>query len=275
MTIALRRPPWTRTRLVAGLACLFLATAGCGQAPSPAEDEPAQAESELRRFQFVRATKLLIRLDTRLGLVWKVAANGDGGWNMLGATPDDDGEPVWNGRYGLFALKSGAAGGAPQLLRVDRGNGRAWLARAQDGARWTPIQEGSSPAAPAPTAPSDDATASDGPVSLLVIPKETVAASPGEESEKVAVVVQALEKEGLALEIKVWAAKQLAVFSPDAAVPPLLQALNSEHPEVVVAAIHSLKEVGRASTIPKILALAEHPDPSVREAVQTVVVAVP
>ncbi len=273
MMTALRPSPWTRTRLIAGLASLALAAASCGQAPAPAGDEPAETESEMRRFQFVRATKLLIRLDTRLGLVWKVAENGDGGWSMLGATPDDDGEPVWNGRYGLFALKSGARGGAPQLLRVDRGNGRAWLARAQDGARWTLIQEGSGPSPPA--TPSGDAGASDGPVSLLVIPKETVAASPGEESEKVAIVVQALEKEGLALEIKVWAAKQLAVFSPDAAVPPLLQALNSEHPEVVVAAIHSLKEVGRASTIPKILALSQRPDPSVREAVQTVVVSVP
>ena len=275
MTTALRRLPWTRTRLVAGLASLALAAAGCGQAPAPAGDEVAETEGEMRRFQFVRATKLLIRLDTRLGLVWKVAENGDGGWSMLGATPDDDGEPVWNGRYGLFALKSGAAGGAPQLLRVDRGNGRAWLARAQDGARWTPIREGAGPPPPDPTTPSDDAAESDGPISLLVIPKETVAASPGEENEKIAVVIQALEKEGLALEIKVWAAKQLAVFSADAAVPPLLQALNSEHPEVVVAAIHSLKEVGQASTIPKILALSQHPDPSVREAVESVVVPVP
>jgi len=275
MMTALRPSPWTRTRLIAGLASLALAAASCGQAPAPAGDEPGETESEMRRFQFVRATKLLIRLDTRLGLVWKVAENGDGGWSMLGATPDDDGEPVWNGRYGLFALKSGAKGGAPQLLRVDRGNGRAWLVRAQDGARWTPIQEGSGPPPPAPTAPSGDPAESDGPISLLVIPKETVAASPGEESEKVAVVVQALEKEGLALEIKVWAAKQLKVFSADAAVPPLLKALNSEHPEVVVAAIHSLKEVGQASTIPKILALSEHPDPSVREAVQSVVVPVP
>jgi len=275
MMTALRPSPWTRTRLIAGLASLALAAAGCGQAPAPAGDEPAETESEMRRFQLVRATNLLIRLDTRLGLVWKVAENGDGGWSMLGATPDDDGEPVWNGRYGLFALKSGAKGGAPQLLRVDRGNGRAWLVRAQDGARWTPIQEGSGPPPPAPTAPSGDPAESDGPISLLVIPKETVAASPGEESEKVAVVVQALEKEGLALEIKVWAAKQLKVFSADAAVPPLLKALNSEHPEVVVAAIHSLKELGQASTIPKILALSEHPDPSVREAVQSVVVPVP
>jgi hypothetical protein len=251
---------------------LLAATAGCGQAPTPSE--PAEArDGELRRFQFVRATKLLLRLDTQLGVVWKVATSGDGGWSMLGATPADDDEPSWNGRYGLFALKSGALGGPPHLLRVDRANGRAWLTPAQDGSRWTPIQEGPDPETPEPR---DGAEAGDGKTTRIpVASKEVIQASVGEESEKVAVVVRALEKKGLPLEIKVWAASQLSVFSPEAAVPPLLKALKSEHPEVIVAAIQSLKTLGRPSTIPKILALSQHPDASVREAVQAVIVAVP
>jgi HEAT repeat protein len=156
---------------------------------------------------------------------------------------------------------------------VDRATGRSWLALAKDGSRWSPIQEGSNPEPDADS--EEESNAQDGPISLQVAPKETIESLPGEESEKIAVVVQALEKEGLAVEIKVWGARQLAVFSPEAAIPPLVNALGSEHPEVVVAAIQSLKEIGRPSTIPKILALSGHPDPDVREAVQAVVVAVP
>ncbi|HIF96708.1 MAG TPA: HEAT repeat domain-containing protein [Myxococcales bacterium] len=256
------------------LLTTLLALAGCDQPANPPQTGGAAGSSEdQRRFQFVRASKLILRLDTRLGVVWKVAANGDGGWGMLGATPDDDDEPSGNGRYGLFALKSGIMGGPPQLLRVDRATGRSWLALAKDGSRWTPVQEGSNPEPDADS--EEESNAQDGPISLQVAPKETIESLPGEESEKIAVVVRALEKEGLAVEIKVWGARQLAVFSPDAAIPPLLKALGSEHPQVVVAAIQSLKEIGRPSAIPKILALSQHPDPDVRAAVQAVVVAVP
>ena len=263
-----------RASAVVLFAALVAAT-GCGQTTDPqgagaTSEDPSEDQ---RRFQFVRASKLILRLDTRLGVVWKVAENGDGGWGMLGATPDDGDEANWNGRYGLFALKSGVMGGPPQLLRVDRATGRSWLALAQDGSRWTPIQEGSNSESEA--VPGEASAAQEGPISLRVAPKETIESLPGGEEEKVVVVVQALEKEGLAVEIKVWGARQLAVFSHEAAVPPLLNALKSEHPEVVVAAILSLKEIGRPSTIPKILALSQHPDPSVRAAVQEVVVAVP
>ncbi len=256
------------------LLATLLALAGCDQPGNPPQTGGAADSSEdQRRFQFVRASKLILRLDTRLGVVWKVAENGDGGWGMLGATPDDADEPSGNGRYGLFALKSGIMGGPPQLLRVDRATGRSWLALAKDGSRWTPIQEGSNPEPE--TLPADASGDPDGPISLRVAPKETIESLPGDENEKIVVVTQALEKEGLAVEIKVWAARQLAVFSPEAAIPPLVDALGSEHSEVVVAAIQSLKEIGRPSTIPKILALSGHPDPNVREAVQAVVVAVP
>ena len=249
--------------MLAGLACLDVSNS----APS------ADGDDEKRRFQFVRASKMILRLDSALGVVWKVADNGDGGWAMLGATPDDDDEPNWNGRYGLFALKSRVLGGPPQLLRVDRANGRSWLGLAKAGSRWTPIEEGQSPDPAA--AGGEDPVADAKPVHLPVVSKEIIEASVGEESEKIAVVVQALEKEGLPMEIKVWAASQLAVFPAEAAMPPLLDALQSEHPEVVVAAIHSLKTLGRPKAIPKILALSSHPDPAVREAVQAVVVNVP
>ena len=263
--------------LMTGLLSLLVAlgAAGCGQTPKPSRADTS-IEQE-RRFQFVRATKLILRLDTQLGAVWRVAENGDGGWTMLGATPDDAGEPSWNGRYGLFPLKSGMLSGPPQLFRVDRATGRAWLARAGEGSQWTAISDG--PPADTPLSPADAGIAtegaSSGSVALPVVPKATIEAAPGEEAEKIVVVTQALEKPGLALEIKVWAARQLAVFSPEAAVPPLLDALKNEHPEVVVAAIQSLNEIGQASAIPKILALSQHPDPEVRAAVQAAVTPVP
>jgi len=55
-------------------------------------------------------------------------------------------------------------------------------------------------------------------------------------------------------------------------VPPLVDALDSEHPEVVVAAIGSLSQIGAVNTIPKMLALKQHSDPRVRAAVEEVVV---
>jgi len=263
--------------LAAFLIALFAAV-GCSESRDSGGNQGGiDADYEERRFQFVRAGKLLLRLDSQLGVVWKVDENGDGGWVMLGATPDDGDEPNWNGRYALFSLKPSGFGGAPRLLRGDRATGRSWMALAEDDSRWSPIQEGlvpneaeGSPAAGEPAAEDESE-----PISLTVLSKEVIENSPGEETEKVAVVLQALEKDGLAVEFKVWAVRQLAVFSPEAALPPLLDSLGSEHPEVVVAAIHSLKELGRPKAIPKILALSQHPDPRVRAAVQEVVVPVP
>ena len=263
--------------LAAFLIALFAAV-GCSESRDSGGNQGGiDADYEERRFQFVRAGKLLLRLDSQLGVVWKVDENGDGGWVMLGATPDDGDEPNWNGRYALFSLKPSGFGGAPRLLRGDRATGRSWMALAEDDSRWSPIQEGlvpneaeGSPAAGEPAAEDESE-----PISLTVLSKEVIENSPGEEAEKVAVVLQALEKDGLAVEFKVWAVRQLAVFSPEAALPPLLDSLGSEHPEVVVAAIHSLKELGRPKAIPKILALSQHPDPRVRAAVQEVVVPVP
>lgn len=266
--------PWGNRFLPWVLGAL-VALAGCDPASGPSSsNEPGASTSDEQRFQFVRARGLILRVDSSLGTVWMVDDNGDGGWSMLGATPDDDDLPTTNGRYGLFALnKGGITGGPPLLLRVDRGNGRSWITPAKEGNKWAAVREGQ---ARAPEPEGEEAASGDGDsVTLQVVSREVIEASPGEESEKVAVVVQALQKEGLALEIKVWAASQLAVFSPEAAVPPLLDALSSEHPEVVVAAIGSLRAIGQGSTIPKILALSQHPDARVRAAVDAVIDPVP
>ena len=266
--------PWGKSFLPWILGAL-VALAGCDPASGPSPgNEPGASASDEQRFQFVRARGLILRVDSSLGTVWMVDENGDGGWSMLGATPDDDDLPTTNGRYGLFALnKGGITGGPPLLLRVDRGNGRSWITPAKEGNKWAAVREGQ---ARAPEPEGEGAASGDGDsVTLQVVSREIIEASPGEESEKVAVVVQALQKEGLALEIKVWAASQLAVFSPEAAVPPLLDALSSEHPEVVVAAIGSLRTIGQGSTIPKILALSQHPDARVRAAVDAVIDPVP
>ena len=266
--------PWG-TGFLPWILGALIALAGCQPAGSPsASDEPTASGGDEQRFQFVRARKLILRIDSAVGAVWVVDENGDGGWSMLGTTPDDDDLPRTNGRYGLFTLnKGGITGGPPLMLRVDRANGRSWITPAKEGNKWTPVREGP---AREPEPAGGEAASDDGDeVTLQVVSREIIEASPGEESEKVAVVVQALQKEGLALEIKVWAASQLSVFSPEAAVPPLLDALSSEHPEVVVAAIESLRTIGQGSTIPKILALSQHPDSRVRAAVDAVIDPVP
>ena len=78
--------------------------------------------------------------------------------------------------------------------------------------------------------------------------------------------MEALQKKGLAIEIRVWAAKQLSVFDPEVAVPPLREALKDDQPEIVVAAIGSLQQLGDPTTIPAIQTLRTHSDPSIQKA---------
>ena len=273
------------------LAALFLGGVlgiiSCDRAaPAP------ESQTNEKRYQFVRGTNLLLRIDSATGAVSITADTGDGGWETLVSPPDPQDFPNRSGRYGLFNLKSGMMGGPARLLRVDRSSGRAWLGRSEVGVEWNPIEElaaepGTQEGDPPPTESSPqeesdtDSAAASGPseaspeVSLQVVSLETIENSPGDESDKIKIVIQALEKEGLATEIKVWAASQLAVFPHESALPPLLKALETQQPAVVVAAIESLRKLGRPRTIPKILALADHPDPRVRAAVQAVVVPVP
>jgi hypothetical protein len=286
--IASARSGWVLIALCAALSF------GC----QPAGD-PHDADKDPRpRFSFIRAKQLIVRLDTQTGHIWFAHESGDGGFSSLGSTPDPEGRPTKSDRFAVFALNSGRGGGArggapPSLLRIDRATGFSWTVEVLDGAEWVAIAE---PAGRVPTTPTNATrpfssstagtqspdTPEAGPSpgtkkhaddieTLHVVPRDVLANAPGTEEDNIKVVIQALEKEGLPVQIKVWAASQLGEMDPAQAVPPLLDALQSEHPEVVIAAIVSLQKTGVASTIPKILKLQQHPDPRVRATVEKVV----
>ncbi|MCH2184939.1 HEAT repeat domain-containing protein, partial [Myxococcota bacterium] len=126
--------------------------------------------------------------------------------------------------------------------------------------------------APVPPAPQVESQAKTSPPAsagtpvLPVVSRAVLDASSGTDEEKLQVVVEAMQKKDLAIEIRVWAAKQLSVFNPEEAVPPLREALKDDRPELVVAAIGSLKQLGDATTIPAIQMLRTHSDPSVQKA---------
>jgi HEAT repeat protein len=111
-------------------------------------------------------------------------------------------------------------------------------------------------------------------VQLNTIPKDAFGKTPDEAAKDADVIIRALQKEGMPVEVQIWAAKQLGVFDKELAVEPLLKALDSDHPEVVVAAIGALGQISAPETIPKILTLESHADPRVRAAVEEIVVEV-
>jgi len=260
---------------------------GAGLADGGGQEAP-------ERFQFIRSARLLMRIDTRSGQVSFVPKSGDGGWTALGARPAGRGGPDTDNRYGLYVIDKDQNG--PQLLRVDRVSGQAWIARARDGAEWMAIEDGAQQAGGADDeSESDDATpppaqfgtpsqgasaeGSQTPspqagqtIVLPIITPAQFGTTAEEQQANIGVVKEALHKEGLALEIKVWGARQLAHLLPEVSVPLLIETLDHEHPEVVVAAIASLQTIGDPATIPHIMALESHPDPRVRKAVQNVVV---
>lgn len=260
---------------------------GCQPRNQAVIDPAAIPNEEPRRYQFTRGASLLLRTDTRTGAVWISEVRSENGWQAIGSAPDDGGNPLYNNRFGVFSFKTAgiSLGGSPQavvLMRVDRANGRAWLADPDPASEWVLIPGGGSPKAtasgeedPAPPPATSPGSAIVEPEVLPVLDRETLALTNEDESAQVAVVVEALNKPGLPVKLKVWAASQLSVFDPDLAIPPLINALGNEEPEVVVAAIDSLKRMGRPKTIPKILALQSHPDPRVRQAVSRAVMPVP
>ncbi len=278
-----------RTAHSVWLAIAFLAfpLLGC----QPGDDASPSAGEIANRFDFLRTRQLLVRIDTMTGQVSYVHVSGDGGFVPLGGRPNLEGRPEHYGRFVLYTLSQARGGGAREepnrLLRIDRATGYGWIADVLDGATWAPIAEpdgalpgqdtpfvspGSSGAAK-PAASTTQATPAepDTKEEIAVISSDALAGKPEEVDDYVAVVTEALNKEGLTVEMKVWAVSQLGQMDPAQAVPPLIEALESEHPEVVVAAIKSLQQVGSASTIPKILKLRQHPDPRVRETVDSVV----
>ncbi len=166
---------------------------------------------------------------------------------------------------------------AKQLLRADRTTGRSWLREVPDGSAWIAIEsasESEDDEAPLPPTPQPEPQAEARPApeaaTLPVVSRTVLDASGGSDEEKLQVVVEALRKKGLAVEIRVWAAKQLSVFDPEDAVPPLREALKDDRPEIVVAAIGSLQQLGDPTTIPAIQTLRTHSDPSVQKAAREV-----
>lgn len=230
-----------------------------------------------KRFTFVRGKNQLIRIDSATGRVWVAPESGDGGWIELKPAPSPDGKPETPGRYGLFSIVDRLNIAPNQLLRVDRSTGRSWLRETPSGRTWNAIgdagnsSEEEAPVPPAPQIPSRPAAARPSPAApraepLPVVSRAVLNASSGNDEQKLKVVVEALKKPGLAVEIRVWAAKQLAVFDPEVAVPPLKAALNDDQPEIIVAAIGSLSQLGDPTTIPSIQALQNHPNPAVQSA---------
>lgn len=288
--------------LVAALALVTSWVAllvACGPGGSTDSAEPEDAP----RFAFIRAPGMVVRLDSVTGQAWFVGESGEGGWTVLGRTPSAGGVAPAEGRYEIYRVgqraesRGARASSGSELLRLDGATGRTWLVEPRDGAEWTEIAEPLAGAgrvadsAPDPAEADGDLAATErrdptgqasddargGPSAkptLQLMPRERFGESPEEVRKNIAVVLQALQKEGIAVEIKVWGARQLGVLDADVAVPPLLEALQADEPEVVVAAIESLQQVGAASTIPAIMKLQNHADPRVRAAASAVVVEV-
>ncbi|MCH2186946.1 HEAT repeat domain-containing protein [Myxococcota bacterium] len=255
----------------------------------PAMSAGGGAESEsAARFQFRRAGSLLVRINTATGATSFARDDGDGGWAPVGQPPAADGRPLKPGRYKIYAFggQRGLVESRVKVLRVDEEMGRAWSAELMDGAVWLAFAENGSepepapqPAASPPTAPAaitpGEAKQTTADTQRLgIVSRAALEADPEVADEYARHLAEALAKPGITPDVKAWAARQLSVFPPEVAVPPLLEALQSEHPIVVVASVRALNELQDPSTIPHILKLQNHPDPSVRVAVKETVTAV-
>jgi hypothetical protein len=294
MLTFIKRHPWGRISLVALAALALAGPMGCDSGSSTRSGtnaSDADPSDGTGPFFFTRTSRHILRLDSTNGKVWLVPISGDGGWVRLGSTPTPAGMPNHDQRYGLFMLEKGKSG-TVTLLRIDKATGRAWVAKSSDSDEWIPIDEVEDPpleggldAEPEPEAaarPNADAnkeanTASKTPQGpdtevLEIIPAERFGQTAEEQNANITVIMEALYKEGLPVEIKVWGAQQLAVLLPEVAVPVLVETLDHESPEVVVAAITSLQAIGDPATIPRIIAMQNHPDARVREAAQAVIV---
>lgn len=264
------QPDRFRWRFATALLALIAAVACQPGATAPGQ---GAGSNDQPRFSFLRGHQSLVRIDTSTGAVSMAPDNGDGGWTALGNALERDGHTSHSGRYALFTVGRGKGEKAPMLLRVDRTGGDAWVGELNEGMTWVlfeapvaEILEGTEESSEEPNTDAESATSA---AELPVMSREAMMTQTGTtESEKLAVVVQALQMQELSVEVRVWAATQLAVFESDLAVPPLLATLDDEQPEVVVAAIASLQQLGDPTTIPKLQAMASHPDPQVRKAVQ-------
>jgi hypothetical protein len=287
----MRLLPYLSSPLWGVLIIVSAASSGLIACDTGGEDgETGTTASEPERFNFVRTRESIVRLDTATGQVWLVAMNGDGGWQSYGQPPAADGRPDNNGRYAVNTVgRSGSRSekAGQSLLLMDRASGRAWLAPAAPGAHWLMISGATASGATAPASRTASATkapqtpgtaktqtAPGRKVQLNTIPKDAFGKTPDEAAKDADVIIRALQKEGMPVEVQIWAAKQLGVFDKELAAEPLLKALDSDHPEVVVAAIGALGRISAPETIPKILTLGSHADPRVRAAVAEIVVEV-
>ena len=272
------RPSGALLGLVVTIAVSLVACDGSrgGAAGGSAEPGP--------RYRFTRTAQSLVRLDSASGQVWLAALSGDGGWAALGAAPSPGSVKNHDGRYTINSIpgrrRPGIRQASAQILRSDRATGRTWMAEERADAEWVLIDEpgqenvaGTPVAEPPSEPPSRVSAPTDKPkrledYELPEVPMDKVEATPERTASNVETFTRTLNKPGLPPKMKAWAALQLGRYDPELSVPPLLEALDSEHPEVVVAAIRALRNTGDPTTIPRILELERHPDERVRAAVR-------
>jgi hypothetical protein len=261
----------TGLRALFAAALLLVLTGPLASARAASPDEP-------QPYQFLRGAAKLARIDTASGQVATVGINGDGGWKPLDSTPSADGISNHVGRYGLLRLpphSAGVRGGRSAtlepVLRFDRATGRAWIAEITQPSAWREIGSDAPIEGPPADSPSSQTGTGVDSQHLPVVSKEVLDRAGGLSKEDIEVFVQAIQKPGIEPEVKIWAVLQLGVVDPDLSVPPLLDALESDDPQIVVAAVQSLTQTGVPSVVPHILKLEDHPDPAVRAAVAAAV----
>jgi len=288
MTERVRARAWGPVAVAGSIAVLL--AAGCG--PREPMDGGAGPDRGGDRFAFIRNASHILRTDTATGQVWVVPMSGDGGWEKLAPSRSAAGRPQRNERYALYFLDRPRQDRSKfaKLLLVDRATGRTWVGESSLDSEWLQVAESAgSPlgdereeAEPAEPVPYETSSAPGGAESpqnpdepdLQLIPAIRFGATAEEQNANIGVVMEALYKEGLPVEIKVWGARQLGLLLPEVAVPRLIEALDHQHPQVVVAAIDSLQQIGDPATIPRIFALQNHTDPAVRDAAQAALTAV-
>lgn len=244
----------------------------------------ALAQTDQTPYVFLKGQTTMARIDTTTGQVSTVRSNGDGGWKPIGSPPSDEGKLSRPGRYGLLKLQPqraapqrGHSGVLEPLIRFDRATGRAWIGEMTQFTHWREFgqEDPGPPPEQGRTTTSNSVggknAGGENAPKIKVLSKKTLDEAGGLSKADVEVFVEAINKPGLDSDVRVWATLQLGAVDPDLSVPPLLDALGSDDPLIVAAAVQALAQTGVASVIPQILKLEDHPDPAVREAVAAAV----